>query len=791
MSLELPKDQLLALDIGTRSVIGVLLRPEGENYSVIDYERVEHMERAMLDGQIHDIDKVTDVVRAVVGALQERNGTIHQAAIAAAGRTLVTQRTSAEIELDVTREIDKEVTDRLQMLAVQKAQGIVDQLRNAGGERGKENAESRQEAERGDGGRGAGAEALSAAESGAGGGFSGVSGSESGEGLSGESVSGEMAETSAEALSAAEGNGFSEVSAAVGEGGFSGRSSAGGADSAGGTSGKKAADEEDVEFDGEFRGVRRVLSTDDYYTVGHSIIEYRLDGSLILNPHGHRGNRLAVEVIATFLPHIVVDSLYTVLNKAGLDVLNLTLEPIAAMNVAIPKKLRLLNLALVDIGAGTSDIAISKDGTIHSYGMVAMAGDSVTEVIAKEYLLDFNAAERLKISAGGAKKLKYTDVLGFTHDVTAEEIHKKSKTAVNRLAGKIAESVKELNGKAPSAVFCIGGGSQLFGLKESLCKKLGLAKDRVTVKSVEQLEMVSFRVEPPKGPEYITPVGIGVTAVEERDHDFIQVSVGGTSIRIFNTKNVRLSDALLLSGYNARSLLSERGQSIFVTIDGVKSEIKGEFGEPARLMVNGQIASLDHPISHKDQIVVYPATAGEPRKIRLGNLVSMDDVVYLNRVPFKLFDYVAVGGVNRTMDYMLKNGDEIIRKGMKTVGDLAKRGEIDRERFVLVSGGVEHSAEDLLVKDTYYEAHPRRDGGSDKGPRIEVNINGSFYEVPDTAVFVDLFDVIGFDTKGIGFERDGEKKSLELLINGREASFLDTVEDGDEIVIRWRRNRTV
>lgn len=735
MSVELPKDQLLALDIGTRSVIGVILRPEGEHYTVVDYERLEHTERAMLDGQIHDIDKVTDIVRRVVAVLNERNGNTRQAAIAAAGRTLVTERATAEIELDVTKEIDKETTDRLQMLAVQRAQSIIDEFENASSENGIASADA---------------------------GIKSAPKDSQGDGVSFEARRAERDDGQDARLESVLGTAEEETA-------------------------------EERRENGKFRSVRRVLSTDDYYTVGHSIIEYRLDGALILNPHGHRGSRLSVEIIATFLPHIVVDSLYTVLNRAGLEVLNLTLEPIAAMNVAIPKKLRLLNLALVDIGAGTSDIAISRDGTIHSYGMVAMAGDSITEVIANEYLLDFNAAERLKIGSSHSKKSKYTDVLGFAHEVTSEELNKKCKKTVNLLAEKIAESIVQLNGKAPSAVFCIGGGSQLNGLKEALCKKLGLAKDRVSVKSVEQLEMVSFRGQPPKGPEFITPVGIGVTAVEERDHDFIQVSVGGTSVRIFNTKNVQLSDALLLSGYNARSLLSERGPSIYITVDGVEMEIKGVFGEPAKLMVNGQVASLDRPISHKDQIVVYPATAGEQRRLHLGDIVNLEDCVYLGEVAVKTNDYIAVGGINRTMDYILKDGDEIVIKGIKTVEELARRAEIDTNYFYIAQAGVEIALDAPLLKNAHYEIVQRAEPIEIKYGHtntIEVVINGQRYDVPDTSVFVDLFDIIGFDTRGIGFERDGEKKSLELLLNGREAGFLEPVEEGDDIIIRWRRTKT-
>ena len=84
-------------------------------------------------------------------------------------------------------------------------------------------------------------------------------------------------------------------------------------------------------------------------------------------------------MLATFLPQEVVESLYTVVQGADMEVYSLTLEPIAAINVAIPEQYRLLNIALVDVGAGTSDIAITKNGSIVAYGMIPMAGDELTE----------------------------------------------------------------------------------------------------------------------------------------------------------------------------------------------------------------------------------------------------------------------------------------------------------------------------------------------------------------------------------------------------------------------------
>lgn len=64
------------------------------------------------------------------------------------------------------------------------------------------------------------------------------------------------------------------------------------------------------------------------------------------------------------------------------------------MNAAIPAELRLLNLALVDIGAGTTDIAVCRDGSITGYTMATIAGDEITEALMRAFLIDFQTAER-------------------------------------------------------------------------------------------------------------------------------------------------------------------------------------------------------------------------------------------------------------------------------------------------------------------------------------------------------------------------------------------------------------
>ena len=123
--------------------------------------------------------------------------------------------------------------------------------------------------------------------------------------------------------------------------------------------------------------------------MGYTVSGYLLDRYPLTTLKGHTGQQLEADVVATFLPSEVVESLYAVMEAAGLEVASLTLEPIAALNAVIPAELRLLNLVLCDIGAGTSDIAVCRDGAVVGYTMATIAGDEITEALMRQYLVDF------------------------------------------------------------------------------------------------------------------------------------------------------------------------------------------------------------------------------------------------------------------------------------------------------------------------------------------------------------------------------------------------------------------
>ncbi len=130
----------------------------------------------------------------------------------------------------------------------------------------------------------------------------------------------------------------------------------------------------------------------------------------------------------------------------------------------------------MDVGAGTSDISIVKDGSIIAFGMIPLAGDEVTEAIAKKYLTDFETAEYIKEPVSVRRVFLLRTYLEAIQ-VTKEDIAQISEDAVQNITKNIADRILELNGgQCVSAVFVVGGGGKHEGFTVISRTLSGIAK---------------------------------------------------------------------------------------------------------------------------------------------------------------------------------------------------------------------------------------------------------------------------------------------------------------------------
>ena len=138
-----------------------------------------------------------------------------------------------------------------------------------------------------------------------------------------------------------------------------------------------------------------------FYCVGYSVVKYFLNDEPFSNIESHKADRIGEDIIVTFLPEDVVDGLYAAVNHGrDLTVANHDIGAYCGDQRRDSGKLSSAEYcALVDIGAGTSDISITKDGSIIAYGMIPLAGDELTELIVQNYLVDFKTAEYIKLQS--------------------------------------------------------------------------------------------------------------------------------------------------------------------------------------------------------------------------------------------------------------------------------------------------------------------------------------------------------------------------------------------------------
>ncbi len=400
----------------------------------------------------------------------------------------------------------------------------------------------------------------------------------------------------------------------------------------------------------------------NFYCVGYTVERYYLNHYQMISLESHKGHYIGADIIATFLPNEVVDGLYKSVNMAGLHVANMTLEPIAAMEVAIPKSFRMLNIALVDVGAGTSDICITKDEAIIAYGMIPSAGDAITEVIAKGCLTHFAEAENIKRATLQDDTINYTDIMGLEQTIEPEEVMKLIAPKVRVMTREIADKIKKLNGgKSVSAVFVVGGGGKVPIFVQFLAEELALPPQRVAIMGEKVMKNIDFQVEGvEKDSLLVTPVGICLNFYNSKNN-FIFISFNGEELKMYDNSNLRVSDAAMQSGFDNSDIFPKRGKDITYTINSHLTRRRGEVGEAAVIKLNGRIVSITEKIKAGDDIQVIPSTAGEDATLELGHISEFSDSisVIVNGYTVELPKFASVNGKLESAYYQVKDGDII------------------------------------------------------------------------------------------------------------------------------------
>ena len=633
---------IYSLDIGTRSVIGMLALPRQGRVEILAVEKEPHAQRAMADGQIQDIAQVAQTVEQVTARLEEKAGRhLERACVAAAGRSLRTETGVGEVLLPAPAHIGDEEISRLEGAAVSAAESKVKE--------------------------------------------------------------------------------------------------------------------------GEDPAQRLFL-------VGHTVREYLLDGYPMPKLRDHTGQKLQAEVVATFLPGEVVDSLYAVMRLARLEVASLTLEPIAALNAAIPADLRLLNLALVDIGAGTSDIAVCRQGSVVGYTMATVAGDEITEAVMQACLVDYQTAETMKAALAGQEPIHYVDILGLEQTIQPQQLLEQVGQQAQDLAGEIAREICQLNGSAPAAVFLAGGGSKLAGLCPQVAQELGMDPRRVAVAGAHFKASAFSQDLALNDPEYTTPLGIAISAGLGLVTDSYRITLNGKPARLFRAGVLTVMELLMMNGYTYEDLLGRNGRNLLITLNGKRTPFYGTPAQPAELTVNGRPAQISRLIQAGDQIQFTPAQPGEDVQITVGDLLDRQGAVQarLNGEPAE------------DRDTPLRQGDRVELWGTAPAEEEDPAWDEDapsREETLPPPAAQPRREDPAPPVPEEPSPAPAPPGGRSRRFRL----NGAPLVLPAKASGQPYFLMDLLEHSGIDFSH--LDKPVRLRVNGENCTFQQILNDGDEVEI--------
>lgn len=660
--------EIFALDIGTRKVMGIVAVMDGDSLDILDSEVVEHTNRPMFDGQIHSINEVVKTVLAVKENLESRlQMNLSRVGVAVAGRNLTTYRSRINKSFDFSQEITETMIRNLELEAVGK---II---------------------------------------------------SDTGSKLS------------------------------------------------------------------------------QFYCVGYSPVYYEIDGNRISKLIGHYAKSIAVEVIVTFLPQVVLNSMFSVLEKCNLEAINITLEPIAAINAIIPPEMRNLNLVLVDVGAGTSDLALTKDGAIFAYGMVPEAGDEIMERISEILLTDFSTSERIKRMLNDTDTIEYEDIWGKRHSVEARSVRESVISTVKKLADSIARTGLDLNGvMPPHAVVLVGGGSLTFNLDKELAESFGLSVDKAGIRLPCAIKGIKDRTGKLTGPEAVTPIGIALMTAHSLGLRFINIEVNHKKLKVldFQQKKDVMGALTLYDIANKSKLFPRPGLALTAEVNGELKIIKGGLGMPAKLLLNGNpVISLSEKIEDGDILEFEDAVDGKDAGALVSDLTLLEpSKIIFNQEILQVYPPIIMNGKPVNLETEVLDRAIIKIVPLKVEDVLRSKGvNFDNmsERQILVNI---NSVPKILTQRSFtlrLNSMP-----ADLDSEVKPNdIIEFYYEIPTLYKIKDVVAIpdkqelmrINVDGKDMAVELD----TVQVVMNGKPVKPDEFLIDGANIKVYYRNNRQI
>ncbi|MGZ6344775.1 MAG: cell division FtsA domain-containing protein [Candidatus Limnocylindrales bacterium] len=236
-----------------------------------------------------------------------------------------------------------------------------------------------------------------------------------------------------------------------------------------------------------------------------------IDGYAVTNPVGFQGRHVKISIFNAFAPLVHLGALQSVASQLDLELLAIVAEPYAVARVLGGEQVQKAGALFIDVGGGTTDVALVRQGGIEGTRMFALGGRAFTKSLADRLDLPFSRAEQVKVDF--SRGLPVDD--GATvAAVLAED------TAV--WAAGVELVLEELAGGdlLPGRVYVCGGGSRLVNLVEALrdkrfAKRLPFSRPpEVTIMEPGEIEAIHDSTKLLVDQQDVTPLGLAYQAIE-------------------------------------------------------------------------------------------------------------------------------------------------------------------------------------------------------------------------------------------------------------------------------------
>lgn len=252
----------------------------------------------------------------------------------------------------------------------------------------------------------------------------------------------------------------------------------------------------------------------DVKLVNSAVVDVRIDGYKVTNPVGFQGRDIQVGIFNAFAPIVHLGALQTIAEELGLDLLSIAAEPYAVARCVGLEDSAEFSSIFIDIGGGTTDIAVVRGGGVEGTKMFAIGGRVFTKSIADAFDKTFVEAEKIKLDYSAGKIASDSEI--YTKVKKAIENDCDVWLAGVELALEDFANIELL----PSKILLCGGGSLLPDITEYLEKKAWVKRlpfsRQPKVDFIKPKQLISIKDETGKltGSQDITPMALANLAID-------------------------------------------------------------------------------------------------------------------------------------------------------------------------------------------------------------------------------------------------------------------------------------